>query len=207
MYSTSIRINKGNVLVQQRLSLDGQCHTLKREGPYLCRLQDVTVNNCLSLKYYVLLSKTTLIACFFYPQFVLIISTLVSLYFNDKLKTFYIQQHFKKQKTWYHCTRPHRQKTHTYRFCQLQHISPVCDGTAVTGVSHKRTWQKHWTQVITIQHIYGQCGSGCTTLAWIWSSILHGQRDKEKQKEILNQSNTFQCNGQYCVKTQQNVRP
>lgn len=31
-------------------------------------------------------------------------------------------------------------RAHAYRLRQLQYISPVRDGTTVTGVSHKRTW-------------------------------------------------------------------
>lgn len=31
-------------------------------------------------------------------------------------------------------------QAHTYRLRQLQYISPICDGTTVTGVSHKCAW-------------------------------------------------------------------
>ena len=75
----------------------------------------------------------------------------------------------------------------TYRLCQFQHISPISDGTTVTSVAHKCAREKHGTQVITIQHIHGQCGGGCSALTWIGGSVL------DTEKELLF------IHGHYCT--------
>lgn len=60
----------------------------------------------------------------------------------------------------------------SYRFSEFRDSNVVGEGVAVACVVHQNTRQEHGAQVVSIQHIHGQSGCGCSPVGGVRSAVL-----------------------------------
>lgn len=68
--------------------------------------------------------------------------------------------------------------THSYRLSEFGDGDAVGEGVAVAGVVNQDARQEHGAQVVPVQDIHGQGGSGRSSVGSVWSAVLEADTQK-----------------------------